>query len=123
MTDNISGLPADLENIEGGFEVLLNMLTEITRMDPKEKDVQPDAYDFLRKFKESVIAQRWKNHEYVKENFIFTMEKVIQIMSERLEEFCWDAFSQVNICLNQADGDLEEAVRLLHRYYEALPEK
>ncbi|MDD5614550.1 MAG: hypothetical protein PHQ54_05725 [Candidatus Omnitrophica bacterium] len=122
LTD-ISGLPAELDGIKGGFEALLNMLTEITRIDPKKKDVQPDAYDFLRRFKEEVIAQGWKNYEYIRGNFMFTMEKVTQIMSERLERFCWDVFSQINICLNQADGDSKEADLLLRKYYEALPEK
>ncbi|MCM8784235.1 MAG: hypothetical protein NC818_05635 [Candidatus Omnitrophica bacterium] len=114
---DICDLPTELKDIKQGFETLLGMLIEITRIDPKEKDVQPDAYDFLRRFKEEVIAENWIKYPYLRNNFVFVITKVTQIMTERGERFSWDAFSQINIFLNRAGGDLKETERLIKEYY------
>ncbi|MCD6080679.1 MAG: hypothetical protein B6D53_01130 [Candidatus Omnitrophica bacterium 4484_49] len=118
ILEDIHHLPQELNDIEDGFSILLHALITVTKS-TLEEDYQPQAYNFLRRFREEIISKQWINYEYIKKHFPQVMETVIDITTRNLETDMWNALTQINICLNEAKGNWPQAKYLLDKFYSS----
>jgi hypothetical protein len=114
--EDIRHLPDELGNIEGGFQILMNALITITGL--TEEDHQPEAYNFLRRFREEIIIDNWINHRYIREHFARVIKKIVDIRKKGLEQNMWNALNQINIYLNDTNGNWKETENRLDEFYQ-----
>ncbi|RKY34783.1 MAG: hypothetical protein DRP73_05190 [Candidatus Omnitrophota bacterium] len=118
ILEDIHHLPQELNDIEDGFPKLLHALITVTKS-TLEEDYQPQAYNFLRRFREEIISKQWINYEYIKKHFPQVMETVVDITTRNLEADMWNALTQINIYLNETKGNWPQAKYLLDKFYSS----
>lgn len=107
------------KDIKHGFKLLLDMLIKVTDYSEKEADEPPEAYLFLRPFTQGVIIEKkWREYKYVKKNFSFCMEKILEVIAKGKEENAWEALYQINILFNTVQGDEDKFNELYRNYYK-----
>lgn len=107
------------KDIKHGFKLLLDMLIKVTDYSEKEADEPPEAYLFLRPFTQGVIIEKkWREYEYVKKNFSFCMEKILEVIAKGKEENAWEALYQINILFDIAQGDRDKFNELYRNRYK-----